>query len=405
MLPLFSSHLETLSFSHLEIGFVSATQALGTILGPILAGQVADRWLPAERCLSIGGVCTGVLLLILTQLTSPSALFVLTVILWMFMAAGLSLCASVSFSHLADPEREFGAVRLCGTIGWVVPQILMACWLANPEWLCRCVAVLRPDHPTSHLVDTFRLGAVAAFLTAAYAWTLPATPPVRHGTSWLAPLAALHLLRSRNFAVYLGCNYLAYIIMPFATQLTPLFLRRLGLSDSELALSLPLSQMTEILSLALLPMILLRLGLPGTLIFGLAAMLGSMTILTIGRPVGLVLGSMMLNGLFVTCFLVAGQLFVNSRASGEIRASVQGLLSITTGLGLLNGHVLIGVLRWANAGDFAPTFGTAAGMALVLVVLFAVGFRERTRREVLPEEVSESGIVAKIEDPERVRIV
>jgi MFS family permease len=386
MLPLFSKHLQDLNFSALEIGCVSATQALGTLIGPVLFGQVADRWLPAERCLSIGGICAGALLLLLPFIHTPATMFAVTLLLWMFLAAGLSLCASVSFSHLANPEREFGVVRLCGTLGWVVPSVLMFVWFRNPEWLCRCVGVLRPDRAESELADVFRLGALASFLAAAYAYTLPITPPARGGNGLLAPLKALALLRSRKFSIYLVCAFLAYVLMPFTTQLTPLLLCHLGLSPSELALTLPLAQLTEIISLALLPMIVLRLGLTGTMALGLCAWAAALMQLTAGAPTSLVIASLTLNGLFVTCFLVAGQLFVNSRATGDIRASTQGLLGFTTGLGLLTGHLLIGVLRRTTEG-FAPTFGVGAVGALVLLCVFVFGFHEGRS---VPVEVEET---------------
>ena len=50
--PLFSVWLTHLEFSPMAIGWASATSALASLVAPLLAGQVADRWVPAERCIA-----------------------------------------------------------------------------------------------------------------------------------------------------------------------------------------------------------------------------------------------------------------------------------------------------------------------------------------------------------------
>src|SRR5207253_10854777 len=100
------------------------------------------------------------------------------------------------------------------------------------------------------------------------------------------------------------------------------------------------AQLTEVLCLAILPGLLLRLGVRGTMGLGLAAWLAAMAVLAVGRPVGLVVASLALNGLFVTGFLIAGQVYVNSLAEGDVRASVQGLFGFINGLGQLAGNLL-----------------------------------------------------------------
>src|SRR5207237_4709638 len=75
MLPLFPRYLEDLAFSPGEIALVCATQALAALVGPLVAGQVADRWLAPERCLAVCGLAGGGLLLLLPSFTTPAALF------------------------------------------------------------------------------------------------------------------------------------------------------------------------------------------------------------------------------------------------------------------------------------------------------------------------------------------
>ena len=108
--------------------------------------------------------------------------------------------------------------------------------------------------------------------------------------------------------------------MPFVIQLIPLFLDHLGLPRPWLSPVLTLSQSAEVVSLGLLPMILLRLGIRGTMFVGLFSWALYLGILALGQPTWLVICSLSLNGLCISCYIVAGQVFINSRARGDIRA-------------------------------------------------------------------------------------
>ncbi|MBI1915204.1 MAG: MFS transporter, partial [Planctomycetes bacterium] len=283
------------------------------------------------------------------------------------MAPALTLASAISFAHLAQPEHEFGRVRLWGTVGWIVQGWLLGCWFSRPAWLTAWSPI--------DTADIFRLGALMAFLLGLYALTLPATPPRRDATTLLAPLSALRLLRQRSFAIYFLCNVSLCVTLAFASQTTPLLLRSRGVSEAWLGPVLTIAQSTEVLSLGVLPLLLTRWGQRRVMLAGLVAWAAALSVLTVGQPLGLVVGSLSLNGLFICCFLVAGQVFVNSRAPGDLRASAQALLSFTSGLGMLGGNLLAGWVRQQGGEPFAPTFALATGIALTALVVFSAGFR------------------------------
>jgi MFS family permease len=105
-------------------------------------------------------------------------------------------------------------------------------------------------------------------------------------------------------------------------------------------------------------------------------------VLARGEPIGLVIASLSLNGLCICCFIVAGQVFVNSRARGDVRASAQALFAFINALGLLTGNLLVGWIHQAMDREFPPTFAVGALIAGALVLLFLIGFREeRPARE------------------------
>ena len=211
-LPLYSVYLQKLGYTPLAIGIFCATQGVASIVCPLLAGQIADRWIAAERCLAVCSFLVGVLLWLIAGMTdaTPSwMLFTATFGYWLLTVPILVLGNAICFAHLKDPSRDFGSVRLCGTLGWMVQGwLVLAARFGVPG--------LSPADCTSTL---FRLGSVLAFVLAGYSLTLPTTPP-RPGVKGqaAAPLAALATLRSRPLFIYCACLFGVYVTQPYMTQ-------------------------------------------------------------------------------------------------------------------------------------------------------------------------------------------
>src|SRR5262249_28182441 len=160
-----------------EIGWCCATQAIGTMLAPMLAGHIADRWFAAQRCLTVLSFMCAVLLWLLASLTTPAAIFAVHLVLWLVMAPALPLSTVVGFAHLGKDRHGFGRIRMWGTIGWVLPGWVLGFWLGESELWQGTLAWIRPGQPTPELADAFRMSAVLAAIFGVYALTLPHTPP------------------------------------------------------------------------------------------------------------------------------------------------------------------------------------------------------------------------------------
>jgi predicted MFS family arabinose efflux permease len=367
LVPLFSLRLEKdLHFDSIQLSRAAAMSALANLLAPLVVGQVADRWVPAERCLTVCAAAAAVLAWNLAELTTPSAVLLASLAFWLMMVPVFTLGTSITFTHLSYPELSFGRVRLWGTVGWMVPGWLLGLWFSEWNGL--------PRH--SGFADAFRLAAILAAAVALYGLTLPHTPPQRRAGALLAPLAALPLLRGRSVAIFALCVLGTCATLPFSTQVTPLLLSHHGVPRDLLSPTLTLAQSTEALCLGLLPMLLLRCGLRGTMLLGLGTWAVALSVLAVGRPLPLVAGSLVLHGLYICCFLVAGQVFLNSRARGDVRVSMQGLFSCLAGMGLLIGNLSVGVVRERVQGDFTATFAVAAAVTAALLLVFLLGFRE-----------------------------
>ena len=121
----------------------------------------------------------------------------------------------------------------------------------------------------------------------------------------------MRLFHQRAFLVFCMGLMGLYVAFPCSTQLTPLLLGELGVPRAWLPATLTIAQASEVAALALLPLVYRRLSLKATLFLGMAAWTIALTVVAIGEPVWLVIASLGLHGVFISCFLVAGQVFVN----------------------------------------------------------------------------------------------
>ncbi len=389
--PLFTLILKDRGFTPVETGWACATVALGALIAPLAWGQIADRWLAAQRCISICAFLCGILLWVLSELRAPWPVFLVTLGFWFFMTPALSLGNGLTFRHLLAPDRQFGPVRMWGTIGWMAANLFLGCWYSDSDIVCACLAYIRPAHAASELADAFRLGGTLAFILSLFALTLPNTPPspprsghaLAQARSWLslafeAPVLTFRLFRQRAFLVFALCLMGLYVAFPCSTQMTPLLLADLGVPRAWLPATLTIAQASEVAALGLLPFVYRTLSLKATLFLGMAAWTMALTVLAIGEPVWLVIASLGLHGVFISCFLVAGQVFVNQRAQNDIRTSAQAMLQFLNGIGLLAGNLLVGWVRSLDGERFTSTFALAASLAATLCVVFLLGFRTKS---------------------------
>jgi hypothetical protein len=358
---LYSLHLMDFQFGPLLIGACCATQALASVFVTLLVGQAADRWFAPERCLAVCSAAAGAVLLLLSFLSDPLAVFVTTLVFWMLANPVMLLGTTISFTHLERPDKDFGSVRLWGTVGWVAPG-----------WLLLVLGLFGAGVGTTEL---FRLGSLFGFALALYALSIPPTRPRPARGGPAAPLAALTLLRGRTFATLCLCTFGVYVTWPFATQALPILMREI-VPTALVSPTLSLQQLIEVLGLAVLPVALRLLGLRCTMLGGLAAWCLALVVLAAGQPAWLVVASLGLNGIVVSWYLVAGQMYLNRQATGDLKTSVQALLTFVSGVGLLVGHLLVGYLRWQADGALPQVFAVGAAIMASMLACFAVGFRE-----------------------------
>ena len=116
-----------------EIGTIAGLGACGALIAPFISGQIADRYFSTERFLAVSHGIGGVLVWWLSTLESGqyTAFCVCSFFYGLIYAPTIPLTNSLSFHNLKNSEKEFGGVRLWGTIGWIVAGIAMGHWLIS----------------------------------------------------------------------------------------------------------------------------------------------------------------------------------------------------------------------------------------------------------------------------------
>jgi nucleoside transporter len=374
---LLGKHMEHLGFTGEQIANVYLTTALGAMLSPLIAGWIADRFLPNQIFTGAVHLVGSALLFAAWRLTTFGPMFWTLLVYAVLYMPTIALTNAIAFYHMKD-SRKFGNIRVWGTIGWIVVNWLISGYLL---WWGR------------HAPESWRVGdclAVAAVVSAimgVYCLTLPNTPPTRRARNPYAFLEAFRLMSNRNFGVLVVISFVVAIELPFYYSFTNIFLTDtragVGLSPGWANYAMSLGQVAEIaLMLALAPS-LRHLGMRNTIVLGILAWPLRYAVFAVGRPVWLVVLAQCLHGICYSFFFAGGMIAVERLCQKDIRASAQGLLVFATnGAGMLIGNLISGRLydlfvRAGAAYAWAKFFLVPIVVTLVAAAAFALLFDEK----------------------------
>jgi nucleoside transporter len=372
----------SLHFSGSEIGLAYGTTALAAMISPFFVGMIADRFFATEKLLASLHLVGAALMYVASTQTRFVTFYPLLLGYTLCYMPTLALTNSISFHNMKDPAREFPAIRVLGTIGWIVVGIMLGRLGLEPTAV------------------PLRIAAAASLVMAGYCLLLPHTPPKAKGQKVSARailgLDALALMKDRSFAVFILGSFLLCIPLQFYYAFTNLFLNEIGVREP--ASVMTIGQMSEIGFMLLMPFMLVRLGVKWMLLIGMGAWTARYLLFAHGDADALawmLYIGIALHGICYDFFFVTGQIYVDQRANLSIRAAAQGFIAfVTLGAGMFIGAYLSGLV----VGTYARPEGThdwfniwmlpAVGAAIILV-LFAVLFRpEANPRE--PASVREA---------------
>lgn len=281
--------------------------ALGALFAPVI-GPIADSKFAAQKVLAFMHLLGGAALLACGFVSNAETVNMTAFIALMFVAGfaympSIPLINAVVFKHIPNKDKA-SFVFIFGTLGWILINLVVK--------------------PTT----CFYLGGLVSLVFAAYALTLPNTPPAGTKNNDPFGLKALALFKRKDFAAFMIC---AFMVSIFGSNFYfPMFGSYvndvLNVSTDRAATFGTLNQVSELLFMAALAFAVGRIGLKGVLLAGLAAWTIRYALFSTGvMPLAVV--AILLHGLAYAFLYTASYMFGDRVAPAEMKASVQSLIA------------------------------------------------------------------------------
>lgn len=355
---------------------------IGSIVAPFFLGLIADRLFPVQRVLGVMHLLSGLFVFSAPFLAegafASTPLFLAFLLLHMLCyMPTVGLAMATAFHLLKNKEREFPLVRVCGTVGWIAAGIV--------------VSYLLQGDTTALPMYVAGAGGV---LMGLYSFTLPNVPPPGAGRKLsvrdIVGLDALSQLNSRPFIVFIVSVLLTSIPLATYFAYVPVFLRDANISNP--AFKMTFGQMSEVVFLLWLPWFFLKLGVKWVLITGMCAWIARYALFALGAPdavTWMLIAAICLHGPCYDFVYVAGQVYIDRKATPDIRAQAQGLFVLVTygigqGLGTLAAGwifnaIMPGTGGAAPLGQWQIFWIFPLVFALMVTGMFVLGFEDEPR--------------------------
>jgi nucleoside transporter len=410
-LPLLWPFLEQhRGFSDIEIGIMFSVGAAGAVVAPFLAGQVADRWFATEKYLGISHILGGLLVWQLASLEGFWAFLVFSLVYSLLYSPTMPLTNALAFHHMPDRDRDFGRIRLFGTIGWIAVGWGMAQWLAFAHTPASGTLEEIADARFAGMADAFRLSAILGIAMGVYCFFLPHTPPQK-GERASATLEALSEIRKQPLltlfllAVPISCIHQFYFVHT-AQFLGGVQLRVAGDDAVGQWINrvfgagggglMTLGQMSEILFMASVPLVAKVFSRKAILVGGTIAYALRMAIFAYAEPIAAATGSsevviaslgVAFHGPVFAFWIFLAFMIVDEEMTGDVRASGQSLFNmVIVGVGVLVGSLIAAAVKDAATGldevtNYRVLFSVPLWAALVCVIVLLVAYPGGRRAE------------------------
>src|SRR3954468_1587432 len=118
--PLIFAYLPSLGFTPGQQSWILNAFPIAAIVGMFFSNQFADRNFAAERFLSVSHLIAGLAILSLAWTHSFWPFFGAMLVHCLLYVPTISITNSIAFANMKDAQKEFGIVRMGGTIGWIL---------------------------------------------------------------------------------------------------------------------------------------------------------------------------------------------------------------------------------------------------------------------------------------------
>lgn len=370
------AYLNKIGFSGVDIGNAYSTTAWAAIVSPFFIGMIADRFFPAQLVLGVLHLIGAGLMFVAAKTTAPGPFFWILLAYALCYMPTLALVNAISFHQMKDPSKEFPAIRVLGTLGWIAIGIV--------------IGKVVPSITGAPIEETnlpLMIAAVCSAVMGIFSFTLPHTPPKGAGkkitVSDVLGLETLKLMKDPSFLIFIIGSLLICVPLAFYYNFTNTFLNEIKVANP--AFKMTFGQMSEVFFMLILPFLFVRLGVKKMLLFGMLAWAARYFLFAYGNAdsyVWMLLIGIVLHGICYDFFFVTGQIYVDRKAPEEIRANAQGFIGlITYGAGMAIGSRISGmIVDHYKVGETAHNWQSIwlwpAGMAVVIIIMFALLFKD-----------------------------
>jgi nucleoside transporter len=365
----------TLKASGDQIGSAYATFSIASIIAPFFVGMIADRFFSAQKVMGVLNLLGAGILYLLIQNQNPETFFWYILAYTSTFAPNLALSSSIAMNQMNDPGKEFPAIRVLGTIAWIVVTNIIGFYGLGDK------------------VDIFQIAMFTSIAWGLFSFTLPDTPPKATGRATVSQILgtdAFVLFKDRSFTIFFISSVLVCIPLAFYYAHANLSLTESHMTNVENKMSL--GQASEVFFMLMIPFALQKFGIKKMLIVGLIAWI--VRFLCFGNGDGIssewiLYLAIVLHGVCYDFFFVTGQIYTDNKAGEKIKSSAQGLITLATygiGMGIgskLSGIVLDKYTLTDSAGvvthNWNGVWMIPAGIAAVVLVLFIIFFKDNNK--------------------------
>lgn len=391
------------------IGWFYAIQGIVSLFMPSVVGILADRYIEAQKMLSLchlfAGVfmaCAGVYCM-LTPAVEFTPLFILYSASVAFFMPTIGLNNSVAFNALIkaglDTVKAFPPIRIFGTIGFICAMLFVN--FVGPE---------NAKFQTSYM--QLFVSAVLSIFMVFYALTMPKCPICKESSSGSIVdrlgLRAFSLFKQKKMAVFFIFSMMLGVSLqitngyanPYITffKEIPEFANAWAAKNANALISL--SQISETLCILLIPFSLKRFGIKGVMLTSMFAWVMRFGFFGLGDPgsgLWLMILSCIVYGIAFDFFNVSGGLYVDKETDPTMRSSAQGIFMImTNGLGatvgtlcamaIVNHNVVSDATAMEQLTGWRTSWFIFAGYALIVGILFWLIFKDDSGKVELTKD-------------------
>jgi nucleoside transporter len=288
------------------IGWAYSVGPVAAIVSPFFLGMIADRYFATERVLAVMHLLGGVAIFaapLFGEGASASPVLFITVLLIHMLCymPTLGLTNTLAFHNLTSQEWQFPFVRVFGTLGWIVANL-----------------VVSKMYHADTLALQFYITGFAALALGVYSFFLPHTPPPAAGKKTslgqILGVDALNMLKDRSFATFIISSFLICAPLAAYYAYAPVFVAAAGGED--VAFLMSFGQMAEIIFMLIMPFFFAFLGVKWMLLLGMLAWVLRYGLFAAGAPDAvwwMIMSGISLHGICYDFFFVTGFIYVDKR--------------------------------------------------------------------------------------------